>query len=243
MAGDFVQQQTSRFFNSEGELNKYASAEREWLFREPKNGFLDHIKKLPKNSSVIDIGGGGGVHCNLIKKTRPDIDCTVIDNSGEMLNSCRKNFPGIRTIHGDILKTGLPEKYDVIMANFILHHLTADGREQTMRNIGMAVEKMVAASKKETVFFISEHITGTPLQARLVYFLTKLSGRTGIRTPHNSGAVVYFLSKAEFDGLMEKNGLKKTAEFEYRYKKGLVKTAVEKLFGMKTVSFILKRTS
>lgn len=86
----------------------------------------------PDATNIIDLGCGGGNYAVKVAAFLPDVDCTLIDLSANMLEKAEErvleNISGkVTVIQGDYRDIDLGEKqYDVITAGTTLHHLRGD---------------------------------------------------------------------------------------------------------------------
>jgi len=86
----------------------------------------------PEAKRVMDLGCGGGNYAVKITSFLPDVDCTLIDLSANMLEKAEErvaaNISGkVLAIQGDYREIPLEENaYDVITAGTTLHHLRED---------------------------------------------------------------------------------------------------------------------
>jgi tRNA (cmo5U34)-methyltransferase len=86
----------------------------------------------PEAKRVMDLGCGGGNYAVKITSFLPDVDCTLIDLSANMLEKAEErvaaNISGkVWAIQGDYREIPLEENaYDVITAGTTLHHLRED---------------------------------------------------------------------------------------------------------------------
>ncbi|MDP3915670.1 MAG: methyltransferase domain-containing protein [Bacteroidota bacterium] len=86
----------------------------------------------PDARRVMDLGCGGGNYAVKVTSFLPEVDCTLIDLSANMLakaeDRVRGNITGtVTTIQGDYRDIDLGESlYDVITAGTTLHHLRED---------------------------------------------------------------------------------------------------------------------
>ena len=86
----------------------------------------------PDAKRVMDLGCGGGNYAVKVTSLLPDVECTLIDLSANMLAKAEErvaaNISGkILAIQGDYREISLEENtYDVITAGTTLHHLRED---------------------------------------------------------------------------------------------------------------------
>ena len=86
----------------------------------------------PDAKRVMDLGCGGGNYAVKVTALLPDVDCTLIDLSANMLAKAEDrvaaNISGkVLTIQGDYRDISLEENaYDVVTAGTTLHHLRGD---------------------------------------------------------------------------------------------------------------------
>ena len=89
-------------------------------------------KSTPNAQKVLDIGCGAGNNTLKFLEYVPNFDCDLIDLSLPMLEKAKErvsalNTGKIRIIQGDFREIELPNnKYDVIFAAAVLHHLRDD---------------------------------------------------------------------------------------------------------------------
>ena len=86
----------------------------------------------PAATRIMDLGCGGGNYAVKVSSLLPDVDCTLVDLSANMLTKAMErvseNISGfVTTIQGDYREIDLGENfYDVITAGTTLHHLRED---------------------------------------------------------------------------------------------------------------------
>ncbi len=89
-------------------------------------------KSTPKAQKVLDIGCGAGNNTLKFLEYSPSFDSDLIDLSLPMLEKAKERISAINTgktriIQGDFREIELPDnKYDVIFAAAVLHHLRDD---------------------------------------------------------------------------------------------------------------------
>ena len=86
----------------------------------------------PKATRIMDLGCGGGNYAVKLSSFLPNVDCTLVDLSANMLVKAKErvseNISGsVTTIQGDYREVVFEENsYDVITAGTTLHHLRED---------------------------------------------------------------------------------------------------------------------
>ena len=86
----------------------------------------------PKAVNVLDIGCGAGNYTLKMLSKVPNLECTLVDLSQNMLDKAFERVSEVTTakveiIQGDIRDIELPKKhYDIILAGAVLHHLRED---------------------------------------------------------------------------------------------------------------------
>ena len=92
----------------------------------------------PDAKRVMDLGCGGGNYAVKVTSLLPDVDCTLIDLSANMLAKAEErvtaNISGrVLAVQGDYRDIPLEENaYDVITAGTTLHHLRGDEEWKTV---------------------------------------------------------------------------------------------------------------
>lgn len=90
------------------------------------------VHSTPKIRHVLDIGCGAGNNTLKLLQYAAPFDCDLVDLSLPMLNRAKErisknNSGNTRIFHGDFRIVELPkERYDVILAAAVLHHLRED---------------------------------------------------------------------------------------------------------------------
>ena len=86
----------------------------------------------PKATTVLDLGCGAGNYTLKMLSEVPNLNCTLIDLSQNMLNKAQERVSGatkgtVATIQGDIRDIELSKNhFDIILAGAVLHHLRDD---------------------------------------------------------------------------------------------------------------------
>ncbi len=86
----------------------------------------------PDAKTILDLGCGAGNYTLKMLSKVPDLDCTLVDLSQNMLNKALERVSEVttgkmETIQGDIRDIALPNNhFDIILAGAVLHHLRDD---------------------------------------------------------------------------------------------------------------------
>lgn len=89
-------------------------------------------KIVPGARTLLDIGCGAGNNTIKILRSRPGLDCDLLDLSDRMLERAAERVRAeesgvVRTFCGDLREVDLPAgHYDLIVAAAVLHHLRDD---------------------------------------------------------------------------------------------------------------------
>lgn len=97
--------------------------------REETNFVIDIFKKYPeKIETVIDLGGGVGLHSGLLSKAGYDV--TLFDQSEKALSIAKKNNPNLKIIHGSFETIDINQEYDaaVCMWSTLSYIFSEEGR-------------------------------------------------------------------------------------------------------------------
>ena len=114
----------------------------------------------PDARRVMDLGCGGGNYAVKVTSFLPDVDCTLIDLSANMLAKAEErvleNISGtVTAIQGDYRDIDFGKNvYDVITAGTTLHHLRED------REWKSVFSKVFKALKKGGTFWINDIVIG-----------------------------------------------------------------------------------
>lgn len=86
----------------------------------------------PDSTALLDLGCGAGNYSLKMLSKLPNLNCTLIDLSQNMLDKARQRIAEvtsgeIKAIQGDIRDIHLPKnQFDIILAGAVLHHLRED---------------------------------------------------------------------------------------------------------------------
>jgi tRNA (cmo5U34)-methyltransferase len=114
----------------------------------------------PDASRIMDLGCGGGNYAVKVTSFLPDVDCTLIDLSANMLEKAEERVKvqisgKVMAIQGDFRDIPIEENvYDVITAGTTLHHLRED---QEWKSV---FSKIYKALKPGGTFWINDIVIG-----------------------------------------------------------------------------------
>jgi tRNA (cmo5U34)-methyltransferase len=86
----------------------------------------------PNATHILDLGCGGGNYAVKVGSLMPNVDCTLVDISSNMVEAAKKRVTEIvngqvTALQGDYREVELGENlYDIITAGTTLHHLRGD---------------------------------------------------------------------------------------------------------------------
>lgn len=87
---------------------------------------------VPNAESILDVGCGAGNYSLMMLSKLPDLNCTLLDLSGKMLEKAMERVSAatrgnVSIFQSDIRDVLLPEaSFDIILAGAVLHHLRED---------------------------------------------------------------------------------------------------------------------
>ncbi len=114
----------------------------------------------PDAKNIMDLGCGGGNYAVKVASLLPDVNCTLVDISTNMLDRAaervRQSISGeVKALHGDYRELDLSEnQYDVITAGTTLHHLRSDEEWE------LVFSKVYMALKPGGTFWINDIVIG-----------------------------------------------------------------------------------
>lgn len=171
----------------------------------------------PDARDLLDIGAGAGNYTLKMLSKIPNLNCTLVDLSLPMLNRSRERVGkvtsgNITCLQGDIREVSLDEnKYDIILAGAVLHHLRDDSDWE------FVFHKLYSVIKKGGCLMISDLIaqdTDNLTQYFTERYTEYLSGLDGIDYAKN---VLAYIEKEDSPrslnyqlDLMKKVGFRQT---------------------------------
>jgi len=126
-------------------VSKKYDSQRKYLipcFNDFYSACLPLVKSLTHAKKVLDIGAGTGLFSEFIYKLNPNLNFTLTDLSGDMLNVARGRFgdaENFEYLELDFSKDALPGKYDLIISGLAIHHLEDADKAKLYKNIYLAL--------------------------------------------------------------------------------------------------------
>jgi len=114
----------------------------------------------PDAKNIMDLGCGGGNYAVKVASLLPDVDCTLVDISANMLERAVERVAEIisgkvTALHGDYRDLDLGENlYNVITAGTTLHHLCGDDEWE------LVFRKIYKALRSGGTFWINDIVIG-----------------------------------------------------------------------------------
>jgi tRNA (cmo5U34)-methyltransferase len=114
---------------------------------------------VPKAEQLLDIGCGAGNYSLKMLSKLPNLECTLVDLSGPMLNKASERVSEqtnkkVHVVQGDVREVFLKQNhFDIILAGAVLHHLRDDQDWET------CFQKIFDLLKPGGCFMISDLIT------------------------------------------------------------------------------------
>lgn len=176
------------------------------------------VRHYPTLKSILDIGCGAGNYSVKLSQKKPDIDVTLVDLSQPMLDKALERVGAVTLGKVDVRKGDFrwidfgTEKFDVIIATAVLHHLRDDNDWET------AFNKLFGLLKEGGSIWIFDlvHQSDTALQQ---YIYQERYGEylTGLRDEDYRDHVFAYIDREDTPrslmyqlNLLEKVGFKKT---------------------------------
>ena len=114
---------------------------------------------VPNAQHLLDIGCGAGNYSLKMLSKLPNLECTLVDLSGPMLDKALERVSNqttkkVHVVKGDVREVPLKENhFDIILAGAVLHHLRDDHDWET------TFKKIYGLLKPGGCFMISDLIT------------------------------------------------------------------------------------
>ncbi|MCK0191455.1 class I SAM-dependent methyltransferase [Arenibacter sp. F20364] len=114
---------------------------------------------VPKADQLLDIGCGAGNYSLKMLSKLPNLECTLVDLSGPMLDKANERVSeqtnkNVHLVKGDIREVPLKQNhFDIILAGAVLHHLRDDHDWES------TFKKIYEILKPGGCFMISDLIT------------------------------------------------------------------------------------
>lgn len=209
---------------------------------------LDWIKKkkFKRKIEICEFGGGAGQLLNEIRKSYPNsnlINVEIIDEYKHFMVSKK-----IKYVVSSVLDSKFADNsFDIILMRDVLHHLVGKNLEETAENQMHALRELKRLIRPGGAIFIEELTDSSEVVCGLLYFLTKLNSKIGLRFLSfyvNPNVIIYFftpnrLLKLYLDIFGERSILVRSVD---RYKTDLISRLLH--FGKKLnkVTVVLRKT-
>lgn len=189
--------------------------------------------RTSKKLDICEFGGGAGQLLGQIRKSYPNYKYTNVE-----IISDYKQFSAskeIKFVLGSVLHSDFCEgAFDVILMRDVLHHLVGSNHKETLSNQILALKELKRLVRRGGVIFIEEFINESESSSKLIYYLTKLNSRIGIRIPYlfvSPHAIVSFLSTKKLISLCNDVFGKGNIRTEIEHQKNIWYISFLHLFG------------
>ena len=108
------------FYNNSENVDKYIEMCEQY---DGNKLYLKLQKHLANGKSLLELGSGPGNDIQFLKRF---YKVTGSDLSDEFLKRCTKKFPDTQFLKLDAKTINLPEQFNCIYSNKVLHHLTEE---------------------------------------------------------------------------------------------------------------------
>lgn len=203
-------------------------------------------KKFDRKVEICEFGGGAGQLLNEIGKSYPNVDLINVDIIDEY-----KRFmvsKKIKYVVSSVLDSKFPNNsFDIILMRDVLHHLVGKNLKETTENQKHALTELKRLIRPGGAIFIEELTDSSEIVCSLLYFLTILNSRIGLRFLSfyvNPNAIVYFftpnrLLKLYLEIFGERDILVRKID---RYKTDLISRLLHFGKELNKVTVVLKKT-
>lgn len=219
------------------------------------NGFeylTDCIRKMHGDAefTFLDLGGGNGNFTDRLLEAFPAAIGYVLDNSEYLLE---KNQPHPRKhlvlASADHIQEVFPDtKFDIIFANWVLHHLIYDSYRSTTKNLQETLTNLQGVLKDGAKISVFENLYDgwlfDNLPSHVIYHLTSsrlLAPLTKMGGANTAGVGVCFRSKKSWLSSFENAHLKNTGfwEDDWKFDVSLINRLVLHMGNVRTGHFWL----
>ncbi|MBI5153348.1 MAG: methyltransferase domain-containing protein [Parcubacteria group bacterium] len=131
---------------------------------------------------ICEFGGAAGQLLKKIKKVYPNSRLTNV----EITDTYKKYSvsPFIHFVKGSLLTSKFPDHaFDVLIIRDVLHHLIGKNYEQTLQNQKKGLTELRRLVRPGGAIFIEEISVTSNLISLILYFLSNINARIGIRIP------------------------------------------------------------
>jgi len=181
---------------------------------------LDLINnKIKKDGiTILDIGGASGVFLDtLMRASNYKISAYNLDFDGYYKDKQVSNE--IKFLNLSILDSKMKEEqFDIVTFRHVLHHLVGNNVKETKDNQRKALSEIFRILKEGGTLIFEEQVNNIKLFSRIVYHLSKLANKWGIKskTVQIGDVIVLFLTQGELRRLIESNDKDRKSNIEIK---------------------------
>lgn len=186
------------------------------------NYLLDYLKRNKEtNFKLLDIGGGNGLFCCLLKSQFPNSDISILDPSTHLLDLIPDKT--IKTIVGELPNNlATRDIFDYIHIKEVLHHVTSYSPGSSKELVKTSLRNIRGLLKDNGRLMIHElyyegHIFPTCTR-NIIFSALTVQNKLGIRIPQKAfipGLSVCFYTRDELFHIIAESGYKITEVKEY----------------------------
>lgn len=168
-----------------------------WLQNNKTKSRKTNLPFSPRRGiEICEFGGGAGQLLGEIRKSYPHYRYTNVEIVKDY-----KRFLASKDIHfvlGSILQSDFKSQaFDMLIMRDVLHHLVGRNYKETSHNQRLALQELKRLVKPGGVIFIEELTNESELATRIIYYLSWLNSRIGLRVSSlfiSSHVIVAFLT-------------------------------------------------
>lgn len=175
---------------------------------------------------ILDAGGGNGVFLDTLLEEFPEANGTLVDVSRVLLDK-NSTYDRKTLIEGSIEELSSVvggRTFDLVLANWLLHHLVGDSYSRCRQNVVRALSSFSGVLRPGGVIVVAENMFdgffGTNIPSRAIWMITSVSFdpwvRLARRAFNTAGVGVCFRSERNWRTVFAEAGLQIVRETEGR---------------------------